>query len=564
MTASSSVDGLPDLWQHLVGDARSFESCARFWVDGSYSSVTWADLVAEAQGTTAELRRLGVAPGTRVAIVLSNGPGAARALLASWMCGAAVGSLPVRVAGTDPLGYAEQLRAICDQLEPVVLLADSEILASMPDPLHATVGTRSFQSLAIDRGGPEPRLPGNDDVAFIQYSSGSTGTPKGCMLTPRAIAAQLDMLAKLTVAEPGEIGVSWLPWSHDMGLFGGLLSGWWNDVTTYYSTPQRFLMSPRTWFEDIARYGAHYTAGSPTALQVAARVTVLRAKTLPGSLEQLKAAIIGAERVHWEVLEDAVESLGRFGLRREALMPAYGLAEGTLAVTATPLNDKPSYVTVDSIALAAGELSLVEPDHPAATKVVSAGPVCPGMELIEPRPGQQRLAPIRFRSVSLASGYYGDKARTDEHFRDGVLDTGDLGFVIDDHLYPVGRSDDMISVGGRNVYLREVESAIETANGLRFGCTTLVDSSRSGQPWLTLLLETGGARIDHRAVAECSAGAAMSTGALELDECVFLRRNALPRTPSGKIQRHRCKQQLAEGRFTPVAVVQLDEQTESA
>ncbi|WP_024804905.1 AMP-binding protein [Nocardia sp. BMG51109] len=552
-----------NLWQKLIADARSYDSCARFWVDNDYVSATWGDLVAEAQRTVPALRRLGVGPGSRIAVVLANGPGAARALAAGWMAGAAVASLPVRVAGTDAAAYAEQLRSICDHLEPVVLLADSATLAALPQPLHHTVPAYSFESLPADGTAADPTPPGDDDVAFIQYSSGSTGTPKGCMLTPRAIAAQLDMLAQLTAAEPGETGATWLPWSHDMGLFGGLLSGWWNDVTTYYSTPQRFLMSPRTWFEDIARYGAHYTAGSPTALQVAARVTALRAKHLPGSLGQLKAAIIGAERVHWEVLEDAVANLGRFGLRRQALMPAYGLAEGTLAVTATPMDEEPRFVAMDSVALAAGRLRRAAPDDPAATRVVSAGPVCRGMELIEPEPGGDRLAPIRFRSQSLATGYYGDPTRTAEHFVDGVFDTSDLGFVIDGHLYPVGRSDDMISVAGRNVYLREVEKAIEEANDLRFGCSTVVDARLPGRSRLTLLVETGGARVDHGAVARRAATAAMSAAALPLDECVFLRRNALPRTPSGKIQRHRCRQLLAEGGFAPVASVQLAEQTEA-
>ncbi|MGW4847898.1 AMP-binding protein [Nocardia brasiliensis] len=552
------------LWQRLFEDSRSFESSAAFWVDGGYVVTSWAELVAGAQDTTRALRRHGVGPGTRVAIVLTNGPDAARAMVASWMCGAVVASLPVRVAGTDAAGYADQLRVILDQLEPVVLLADAALLASLPDARDDGVPGVAFESLDRGRDSVEPAPPDADEVAFIQYSSGSTGSPKGCMLTPRAIAAQLDMLANLTEAEPGEVGVCWLPWSHDMGLFGGLLSGWWNDVTTYYSTPQRFLMSPKTWFEDIARYGAHYTAGSPTALQVAARVTRLRAKQLPGSLAQLKAAIIGAERVYWEVLESAVADLGRFGLRRQALMPAYGLAEGTLAVTATPLTEEPRFLAMDATALAAGRLHRVDPADPGATKVVSAGPVCRGTELVEPTPDQERLAPIRFRSVSLASGYYGDPARTGQHFDDGVLDPGDLGFVVDGHLYPVGRSDDMISVGGRNVYLREIEKAIEVSGGLRWGCSTLVDSDRVGRPWLTLLVESGGARTDYGEVARRAAAAAMATGALELDECVFLRRNALPRTPSGKIQRHRCRERLAAGAFARVATVQLAEQTESA
>lgn len=544
-----------DLWQRLTADASRSRSSVHFWADGGYRATSWRELVRDAEAMTAGLRRAGVTPGTRVAAVLANGAPTARGLLAVWLAGGVVASLPMRVRGVDAAEYAVQLRTICEHLDAVLLLADEATVASLPPELRLRCTVRSFESFA-DSGRVDPTPPGADEPAFIQYSSGSTSTPKGCVLTPSAIANQLDLLAELVDARPGEAGVGWLPWSHDMGLFGGLLTGWWNDTVAYISTPERFVFSPRTWFEDLARFGATITAGSPTALHLAA-VAAARSKRMTGGLK-VRTCIIGAERVQWEVLDRCVERLAPHGFRAEALMPAYGMAEATLAVTATPLHEAPRYVTVDGIALADSELVEVAEDDPVATKVVGAGPPCRGVSVTAGSDsGAGRIGQIRVRSGALATGYHRDPERTAAAFQDGTLNTGDLGFVRDGHLYPVGRLDDLISIGGRNVYAREIENAVDGIEGVRYGCSTLVGHHEDGRFRLTLFLEVASRRVDHRAVAEEAATVAMAKAAVALDECVFLERNALPKTPSGKIQRHRCRQFHQLGRFEPIATVRL-------
>lgn len=540
------------LWQRLTVEASRYRSSVHFWAGTGYQVTSWPELVRDAEAMTAGLRRAGVAPGSRVAAVLTNGPHAARGLLAVWLAGGVVASLPMRVRGVDAAEYAMQLSAICEHLDSVLLLADEPTVASLPPELRLRFTVRSFESF-VDTGRIEPEPAGADEPAFIQYSSGSTSAPKGCVLTPRAIANQLDLLAELVDARPGEAGVGWLPWSHDMGLFGGLLTGWWNDTVAYISTPERFIFSPRTWFEDLARFGATITAGSPTALHLAA-VAAGRSRRMSGGL-RVRSCIIGAERVQWEVLSKAVDRLAPHGFRAEALMPAYGLAEATLAVTATPRHEAPRYLAVDGIALADSELCEVAPDDPAATKIVSAGPPCRGVSVAAGEGG--RIGQLRVRSESLAQGYYRDPERTAKHFRDGTLHTGDLGFVRDGHLYPVGRTDDLISIGGRNVYAREIESAVDGIDGVRYGCSTLVGHHDDGSFRLTLFLEVTNRKVDHRAVAEQAATLAMAKAAVALDECVFLERNALPKTPSGKIQRHRCRALLDLGHFDPLATVRL-------
>ncbi|MCT2583659.1 AMP-binding protein [Actinophytocola gossypii] len=542
---SSNTGG--GLWDALTAARHSTLHC---WVDDHWETATWAEVVADAARMTAGLRRHGVRPGARVASVLTNGPAAVRGLLGVWLAGGTIASLPVPARGMDPGEYVQQLETICAALRPEVFLVEQRMLGLLDEDVRARLRVRSWESLA-DTGTVDQSPPGDDEPAFVQFSSGSTSAPKGCVLTPRAIAAQLGMIGTMLAGRPeGEVAVTWLPLSHDMGVFGTLLTPWVNDWRLHLSTPERFAMAPRTWFGDLAEFGGTMTAGTSTALRLGSRIG--RSTRLAGGLD-LRACIIGAERVEAETLRGAVDTFGPYGFRAESLMPAYGLAEATLAVAATPVDEPPRHLTVDAVALADGVLSEVDPGAESATAVVGAGVPCAGVEL-SGAPAD-RLGEVLVRSPALASGYLDDPERTAERFVDGWLRTGDLGFVRDGHLYPVGRADDVISVAGRKVYAREIENAVDGLAGVRRGCTTLIGAADGRE--LTMVLEVRKQLDDYRPLAEAVASVAMAKAAVAVDDCVFVARNTLPKTPSGKIQRHRCRQLLATGRLTPLATVHL-------
>jgi acyl-CoA synthetase (AMP-forming)/AMP-acid ligase II len=436
-----------------------------------------------------------------------------------------------------------------------VLLVQEAMLDLLPPDLATRWRARSWESVA-DSGRIDATPPGDDEVAFIQYSSGSTSTPKGCALTTRAIETQLDMLMETAVA-PSEIDLVWLPLSHDMGMFGHLVMCWANPHTLYLSTPERFAMSPRSWFRDLAEFGVTFTCATNTALAVAARAhSGRRAGRLNGELK-LDVLLLGAERVEWGTLQAALDTFGPYGLRPETIMPAYGLAEATLAVTHTPRGEGPSSVCVDGIGLADGLVREIAEDEPSATRIVSAGAPLNGVELRGLQ--EHELSEIRIVSPSLAEGYYADPLQTAERFVDGELCTRDLGFVRDGLLYPVGRVDDVISIGGRKVYAREIEAAVDALEGVRRGCSTVVDTYDGGGQCLTLLVEVrdGDGNGDARRLAEAAAEIAMAKAAVVLDRCVFVEGGTLPKTPSGKIQRYRCRQLLEGDRLALVADVEV-------
>jgi fatty-acyl-CoA synthase len=512
-------------------------------------------VLRDSEFATAGLRRLGVRPGTRVAAVLTNNAVVVRGLLGVWLAGGAMASLPAPARGMEAAEYFDQLGTICRQLDPVVFLVDESTLAGIPESLQRQFRFRTWESV-MDSGRIAVEPPADDALAFIQYSSGSTSFPKGCMLTPRAIAAQLDIITRMIDARPGrDVAVTWMPLSHDMGLFGTLLTTLCNDIEYFMSTPQRFINAPAGWFSELAQFGGTLTTGTNTSLYLAARSAARSTKIPAGGLTQVRNCIIGAERIDWDTMNFAADALGKFGFDPRALMPAYGLAEATLAVTALPAGERPRRVTVDANALFAGELVEVDAQHSTATSIVSAGEPCAGVSL--PDMLADTVTEIVVASPSLASGYWADTAATARRFRDGHVRSGDVGFVHDGELYPIGRTDDVVSIAGRKVHAQDVEHAVERVEGLRPGCSTLITRPDGAAQRISLFLEPRAAASEYRQIAEAAASVAMAKAAIVVDECVILDQGCLPKTPSGKIQRHRCRSLYETGQLEPLAIVRF-------
>jgi fatty-acyl-CoA synthase len=535
-----------NLWDALTREQHG-RGTLHCWTGERFETTAWPEVVADARRMAQALRRIGVGPGSRVASVLSNSPEAVRGVLAVWLAGGTLASLPVPARGMDADEYSEQLRVLMAHLGPSVLAIDADLMALVPAPL-GDAQVVAWQSLD-GAGSLDPDPPGLDDVAFIQYSSGSTGTPKGCLLTARAIAAQLEIIRAMADGVPGgETICSWLPLSHDMGLFGNLLYAWAWDHDLVLSSPQRFMVAPRTWFEDMAHSGCTQSAGTGSALHFAARA---QRSQLPRKL-QLRSLVIGAERVEASVLGDVLATFGASGLVPTALRPAYGLAEATLAVTATRTDQPPRVRTVDSAMLADGELCDADADagSEGATALVSLGPPCQGVELRFPQ--DDRVSELHLRTPSMFSGYHAEPEQTRDRLRDGELATRDLGFLHDCELYVVGRSDDVLSIGGRNVYTSEIEAAVSALHGVRHGCCTIIDVPGTRVPHLALLVELRDGHTGFEAIAAAASRTATAKAGVNLSECVFLEKGALPKTPTGKVQRFRCRELLVSGRLSPL------------
>jgi fatty-acyl-CoA synthase len=185
-----------------------------------------------------------------------------------------------------------------------------------------------------------------------------------------------------------------------------------------------------------------------------------------------------------------------------------------------------------------------ERDSGRATRVTSTGRPMPGVRVRIDGPGE--VGEILVRSPSLATGYLEDPARSARTFAGGELRTGDLGFMRDGELYVIGRDDDMMSIGGRNLNASEVESRLCQDHPLRAGGCVLVDVHDRGRKRLVVVAEPESEELDFTAMARAMRTTAASSSGISVHECVFLPRGSLPKSPSGKVQRFRCRQIVSD------------------
>ena len=522
------------LWRPLE-ENRAPGPHLQVWSGKNYQAHTWDDWRAAAEAIARGLRRTGIGPGSRVAAVLTNGFAACAAVLGSWLDGATLVSLPTRPRGMDHEEYLVVLARGCRTSGAELLLVEERHLAGVDGEI---VGTRlaSFESM-FDPGPFAPNVPDEDEVAFVQFSSGSTREPRGCKLTLRAIAAQLHLLRHRFAVGPDSQGVSWLPLSHDMGLFGALLLSWSAGMPLTLGSPERFLRSPRTWFQDCADFQATITGGPNFALALATRAAAASPPSRPFPLRDL---VLGGERIDWATVKEATRILGPCGVTLNSITPAYGLAEATLAVTVRPA-DRPAHaMAVDGPALISGRVEPCSEGCINASWLVSCGAPLPGIEVKAGDAGTPSR--VHIKTPSLACGYLQDATATTQEFRGGEFLTEDLGVWRGGELYVLGRTDDMLNAGGRDLHARDVEQRLDQVPGVRPGSCVLVDVPNGDRPSLVVLAEPEREGVQLARIAPELNRQVYRTLGIRLAECILLARGTLPKTPSGKVQRFRCRE----------------------
>ena len=503
----------------------------------------WQRAAAVAAGA---LRELGIDRGAGVGCVLSNSASVCAAIFGVWYAGARLHSLPTISRGMSPERYGRLLRELCARAEIELLLVEGSFVEALAALLgeDAPVRVAAYEALAEGRAiAPEP--PDPDEIVFVQYSSGSTRDPRGCMLSARAIAAHMQLLGEELAIDPTrDRGVFWLPLSHDMGLFGCLMCAWLFGIPLLMGSPLRFLRSPGTWLRDVAEFEATMTVGPSFALALACRAAAAGGGAA-GALA-LRRIILGGERVSWQVLLEARKLLGAAGVPFAAFSPAYGLAEATLAVTMSGADQEPH-----AIAPPAGE----------GAPIVSCGRALRGVSVeVAGSDELEQLAgggvgELYVRTPGLAAGYLGEAELSAQRFADGRLRTGDIGLVRGGETYVLGRTDDMIPVGGRNIYATDFEQEVGPEIGVKAGSVVLLGIEAEQGARLVILAEPADAGGRHEDTAANLRERARRILGVQVDQCVIVAQRSIPKTPSGKIQRFRARELLAAGELSVLGAV---------
>lgn len=407
-----------------------------------------------------------------------------------------------------------------------------------------------------------------DDLAMLQYTSGSTGAPKGVMLTHANIVHNCSLITHAFQARYGSIGCSWLPTYHDMGLIGGVLNPMYVGCIAYLMSPMMFMQRPIRWLKAISRYRVSISGGPNFAYDLCTqKITDEEIQDL--DLSSWSLAFNGAEPVRKQTLDNFAERFEPCGFRREAFYPCYGMAETTLIVTGGDPEKEVETRCFDGSALDEKRVNVAAPDGDKGRYVVGCGKILADEEVVIVDPDTRtalstnRVGEVWVSSPSVAAGYWNKAELSDEVFRatlaedDGreFLRTGDLGFFHGDELFITGRLKDMIIVRGVNRYPQDIEMTVERADRrLRSGAAAAFAVDIDGRERLVVVSEVErGVNDDWGEVIDSVRRGVTTQHELPPDGVVLVRSGSIPKTSSGKIQRHACRDAFLDGTLKTVA-----------
>ncbi len=411
-----------------------------------------------------------------------------------------------------------------------------------------------------------PRIK-SDDLAVLQYTSGSTGSPKGVMLTHANLVRNTELIMHAFNVRQNSRGVSWLPTYHDMGLVGGILMPVFAGCELTLMSPMTFLQQPIRWLRAISRHAATISGAPNFAYQLC--VEKIRDEELEGiDLSSWRTAFNGAEPVRPSTLEQFAKRFAKVGFEIESFLPCYGMAETTLIVSGGPQPEKPLITSFDGRQLDANNVVPCQRSAPEARDLVGCGQVLPGERVIIVQPetlavqSSTSIGEIWVSSPSVGKGYWEKDEATRETFQaftsdgDGpFLRTGDLGFIYKDQIFVAGRLKDMIIVRGVNRYPQDIEQTAELAHdALQGGLVAAFAVNTGDRERLIVCAEVPRKEgTDWNAVIQAIRRDVTQQHELPPDAVLLVRMGTLPRTSSGKVQRHACKIEYTEETLRVVA-----------
>ncbi|WP_228242975.1 fatty acyl-AMP ligase [Porphyrobacter sp. GA68] len=516
----------------------------------------------DALGHARRLVAGGIGRGDRVALIAETSPEFAALFAACIYAGAWPVPLPLPTSFGGREGYIEQLVNQLASCDPALLLYPAEI-AEMAETAGRRQGCESvsWEDFA-GRSAPQVDLPTAraDDICYLQYSSGSTRFPTGVAVTHRALLHNL--FGHATAVDLGENDrvVSWLPWYHDMGLVGCLLSPIANQVSVDYLKTEHFARRPLAWLDLISRNAGNTMSYSPTfGYDICARRISSQSHVADRfDLSRWRTAGNGADMIRPDVMQNFVNAFAEAGFRASAFTPSYGLAEATLAVTVMPPGEGIRVELVEEERLSGAPRNLSRPARYRA--IVNCGKALPGIEVeIRGEGGavkaDRQIGKVWCRGESVMHSYFRNEEATRDCLVDGWLDTGDMGYMADGYLFIVGRAKDMIIINGKNHWPQDIEWAVEQLPGFNHGDIAA----------FSLELESGeetAAVLVHCRVSEPEEQLKLRQQIREKVQAVtgmncvveLVPPRTLPRTSSGKLSRAKAKRLYLSGELQPITL----------
>ena len=549
-----------------------------FYVDeGESPSLTFGELLEGADRVAAELVQCGIGRGDTVALMLPTSREFFLVFAGILLAGATPVPIYPPFRADRVAEYAERQSAILSNAGARLLVTFREAagVAKLLKPLvNSLEGVATADALVQSRApaplGPQLHSrPG--DLALLQYTSGSTGNPKGVMLTHANLLDNVRAIGEALGMRSDDIGVSWLPLYHDMGLIGSWLMPLYFGLPVVVLSPLAFLSRPARWLRAFHRYGGTMGAAPNFAYELAA--AKISDEEIQGiDLSTWRAALNGAEPVLPATLERFAARFAKCGFRRETLLPVYGLAEASLAVAMPPVGRGPRVDRLERAAFTQEGRAVPAPpdagashrppnlnEDPNVIAFVSVGSPVPRHEvrIVNDRgedAGERVEGQLWFRGPSTTQGYYRNEAATSALLPEGAaagwVNSGDRAYLAEGEIYITGRVKDIIIHAGHNLYPHEIEDAVARVPGVRKGCVVAFGAADpvTGTERLVIVAESRERRSDARArLAQAITAQVTETLGLPPNVVEVVPPNVIPKTSSGKLRRDATKQRFLSG-----------------
>jgi acyl-CoA synthetase (AMP-forming)/AMP-acid ligase II/aryl carrier-like protein len=532
--------------------------------EGQARRVRYAELHQRALGLLFHLQQLGAKPGDKLILLLNNNEQFIDAFWAAVLGG--IVPVPVAIGISDE--HRHKLLRIARKLGAPFIYTDRKTLervgqfATHSGDAEATAAFSRLRSRAflvedltsvVSPGMEHAASPG--DTAFIQFSSGSTSDPKGVVLTHANLMAHDDAVRRVAGFNENDVSLSWMPLTHDMGLIGFHLVMFANRVNMHLMPTELFVRRPLLWLTLASETGATLLCSPNFGYRHYLKVLGDRS---PGNLDLSCVRLIfnGAEPISVELCEEFMARMAALGLKRNAMYPVYGLAEASLAASFPPVARPFRTLLLNRHRMGVGDTAeLVSEGGRDAVALVSVGAPIPGcyIRIAGNDDGALpagRIGHILIRGGNVTAGYFDDPEVNAATFTsDGWLRTGDLGLLHDNELYITGRAKEIIFVNGQNYYPHDLEAIAQRAPDMELGKVVVAGVRPPGAETdqLTVFVLYRGDLAEFSALAATIARLINEHAGLEVAQVVPVKR--IPKTTSGKIQRHLLEQQLLDGEF---------------
>ncbi len=554
-TLTQRLAGFDTLTSALEYAAKGITGYNFYDAKGSLRSILPYSVLRESARVLAKrLFGLNLLRGERVAIIADTSPEFIELFFACRYAGLIPFAMPVPVNLGSHAIYVQQLRGMLESGQASIALANIDYVGFLKE---AAEHVESLQWVGTPAELGEFPIKDDDfqdnhpsETAYLQFTSGSTRASRGVVITERALMCNLQGIVRNGLEiKPNDRSASWLPFYHDMGLVGLVLAPMVTQISVDYLATRDFAIRPLQWLKIISRNRCTVAFSQPFGLKLCAmRVRDSDLKDL--DLSCWRAAGIGAEMIKPDILRNFAERFASAGFSERAFLPCYGLAESTLAVTFSKINEGCRSIQIDSKALIDRKIAIrIQAEGRKQSEFVNCGRPLPGhIVQIVNEAGEQvpemMVGSVLVHGDSVMTGYFNNAEETNKALKSGNwLDTGDIGFLFEGDLYITGRRTDVIIVNGRNIRAQDIEELAEQQPEVRSReASAFGVNDEDGATTIVLVIE-----------CRLSAIAERQSLTTRLQQLVYMAfgvncvvelvpPHTLPRTSSGKLSRFAARQ----------------------